>query len=410
MRSPFPVLKEFRSEINWRRLGAEFTVGFVFFTYNFHGFLAYAANHWAPKWLASPMFSLLRFTEKALAFTGAEANAWSPLIAEWLVMGLWWYVAILFITSLMLMKPGRLANGLSGMCVGLAAVVLMSWAGVVLFKTGRFLFLAFHFISSLFNMVFQFINALTGGVLPYLAALALICGVAYVLWKVFQPKVLALYGGLAIAGAGIVWLMLPLLRHLLLLLAPIVAWIVAAFSILVTAILMLILLLGILGALTTIIGMLGRLAIDQFSTAWNAWKGERSIALAGFSVGSAASLLLLVTAGLPEVAGSIDAAWHEHAWFVNTWSPAASHLQALPDVIANPAATVFQHASAPVFDAVILALLLIVAAVGTMRRGEVLDARWDWQYLSADAAKVGGALGFSVVILLIAALLPSQDS
>lgn len=410
MRSPVPALKEFSSHVKWRRLGVELTVGFVFFTYNFHGFLAYAANHWAPEWLAAPTFSLLRFTQKALAFTGAESNAWSDSLANWLVMGLWWYVAILLVTSLIFMRLGRLANGLTGLCVGLASVVLPSWTGVVLVKIGRFFFRAFHFISNVFETVFHFINAVTGGVLPYLAAIALIIGVVYILSEVFQPKTLALYGGLAIAGAGLVWLTLPLLRCLLLPIVPFVTWIVAVLSFLVTAILILILLVGILGALTFVIGMLGRIAIDQFRTAWNAWKGERSIALAGFSVGSATSLLLIVTTGLPEVAGSIDAAWHEHAWMLNTWSPAASHFQALPDVIANAAATIFQHASAPVFDAVVLAFLLIVAALGMMRWEEALDVKWDWQYLSKDAAAVGGALGVSVLILVAAALLPSQDS
>jgi hypothetical protein len=132
------------------------------------------------------------------------------------------------------------------------------------------------------------------------------------------------------------------------------------------------------------------------------------MALAGFSVGSAFALLLTVTAGLPDVAAGIDAAWHEHAWMFNTWSPAASHFQALPDTVVDAFAAMFQHASAPVFDAVVLAVLLTTAGVGALRRWKT-EEDWQARYISTDALKVGGTLGFGVLVLAIAAILPNDS-
>lgn len=418
MISPVPTLKKAISRVNWRFLTAEVAVGLVFFTFNFHGFLGYAANHWAPQWLATPTFSLLRITEKALAFTGS-GNAWSPLLAEWLVLGFWWYLAIVFITSLVFMKPGRLANGLSGLCVGLASVVLLSWAAVVLGKVASIIGAILAFVFSIVDAVFQFISVIIVAVFPYLAGIALVIGAVYALIQLARALSLTLvkYALAAVAALAVVWLALPLLRwfyaSLLLpflnFLAPIVAWIVAALVVVLMAFLAFIAVLGISGVVVFVLGTLGRLAIDQFRTAWEGGKGERPMALAGFSVGSVFALLLTVTAGLPEVAGGIDAAWHEHAWMLNTWSPAASHFQALPDAVAGAFAAMFQHASAPVFDAVVLAALLATAAAGAVRRWDAEEDVWQARYISTDAVKVGGGLAAGLLVLAIAAILPDDS-
>ncbi len=419
MRSPLPALKTPLSDVNWRFLGAELAVGLVFFIFNFRGFLEYAANHWAPLWLANPTFSLLRFTEKALAFTGS-GTAWSPLLAEWLVVGLWWYIAILVATSFVFMKPGRLAHGLSGLCLGLGSIVLLSWTGVVLVKIASIIGAILAFVFSIVGAVFHFISALVAVVFPYLAGIALVIGAMYALVHLARALSLTLvkYVLAAVAAGAVVWLALPLLRWcyaslllpILHFLAPIVAWIFAAVGVVLMFVLAFVAVMGVAGVLVFVVGMLGRLAIDQFRTAWQGGRGERPMALAGFSVGSAFALLLTVTAGLPDVAAGIDAAWHEHAWMLNTWSPAASHFQALPDVVANAAATVFQHANAPIFDAVVVVLLLPAAAVGTMRWGKMLEENWEKRYLSKDAAIVGGTLSLSLVILVAAAYFLPQDS
>ncbi|HSU13770.1 hypothetical protein [Longimicrobium sp.] len=418
MRSPFPAVKKPAASFNWRLLGADLAVGLVFFTYNFRGFLAYVANHWAPQWLANPTLSVLRFTENTLAFTGA-GTAWSPLLAEWLVVGLWWYLAILFVTSLVFMKPGRLANGLSGLCVGLGSVVLLSWMGVVLVKIASTVGVILAFVFSIVGAVFHFISTLVAVIFPYLAGIGLAIGVVYALVHLVRALGLTLvkYALAAVAATAVVWLTVPLLRWcyaslllpILHFLAPIVAWILAAVGVVLMVVLAFVAVLGVAGALVFVLGMLGRLAIDQFRTAWEGGRGERPMALAGFSVGSAFALLLTVTAGLPDVAAGIDVAWHEHAWMLNTWSPAASHFQALPDAVAGAFAAMFQHASAPVFDAVVLAALLTTAAVGAMWRREAEEDAWQARYISVEALKVGAALGFGLLVLVIAANLPDDS-
>ena len=418
MRSPARTLKKAASFVNWRLLAAEVAVGLVFFIYNFQGFLGYAANHWAPQWLANPTFSLLQITEKALAFTGS-GTAWSPLLAEWRVVGFWWYVAIVFVSSLVFMKPGRLANGLSGLCVGLVSVVLLSWAVVVLGKIASIIGAIVAFVFNIADAVFQFISAIIVAVFPYLTGIALVIGAVYTLVKLARALGLTVvkYALTVVAALAIIWLALPLFRWcyaslllpLLNFLAPIVAWIIAALGVVLMVLLAFVAVLGISGAVVFVLGTLGRLAIDQFRTAWAGGRGERPMALAGFSVGSMFALLLTVTAGLPDVAGGIDAAWHEHAWMLNTWSPAASHFQALPDAVSGAFAAMFQQASAPVFDAVVLAALLATAAAGAMRRWDAEEDVWQARYISADAVKVGAGLGAGLLVLAIAAILPDDS-
>lgn len=412
------MLKSLASRVNWRYLSAELAVGFVFFTFNFRGFLAYGANEWAPQWVAKPTFALLRFTESTLAFTGS-GTAWSPRLAEWIVVGLWLYIAILFVTALTFLKPGRLANGLSGLCVGLGSIVLLSWTAVVLVTIAT----AFGtIVTVLFNIVsaiFDFISALIVVAFPYLAGIGLAIGLVYAV--VHFSRALGLTAVKYALGAGasiaIAWMAFPLLRWfyasllipILQFLAPIVAWVAAALGVVLTMVLIMVVVLAIAGALVFVLGLLGRLAIDQFRTAWEGGRGERPMALAGFAVGSAFALLLTVAAGLPDIAGSIDAAWHERAWLLNTWSPAASHFQALPDGLAGAFAAIFQHASAPVFDAVILAALLTTAALGAIRGWEAEEDAWPARYISHDALKVGFGLSLGLLVLVIAATLP-EDS
>ena len=88
--------------------------------------------------------------------------------------------------------------------------------------------------------------------------------------------------------------------------------------------------------------------------------------------------------------------------------PAASHFQALPDTVAGVFAAIFQHASAPVFDGVVLAALLITATAGAMRRWAT-EEDWQARYISADALKVGATLSFSLLVSAIAAILPDDS-
>jgi hypothetical protein len=417
MRSPLPALKKPVSDVNWRLLGAELAVGLVFFIYNFRGFLAYAVNQWTPEWLANPTLSLLRFTDGTLEFIGL-GTAWSPRLALWLVVGLWGYVAILFVSSLVFMKPGRLANGLSGLCVGLGSIVLLSWTGVVLAKIASIIGAVVTFVLSIVGAVFDFISAFVAVVFPYVAGIALVIGVVCALVELARALGLTLvkYALAALAAAAVVWLALPLLRWcyaslllpILHFLGPIVGWIVAALGVVLLVLLAFGAVLAAAGVLVFVLGMLGRLGIEQFRTAWDGGRGERPMALAGFSVGSTFALLLTVTAGLPDVAASIDAAWHEHAWMLSTWSPAASHFQALPDGVAGVFAAIFQHASAPVFDGLVLVGLLVTAVAGTMRPWKT-EEDWQARYISQDAVRVGGTLSLSLLVVAIAAILPDDS-
>ncbi|HEV7587343.1 MAG TPA: hypothetical protein VGO40_04360, partial [Longimicrobium sp.] len=120
------------TKINPRLLVAELTVGIIFCLFNFRSFLAYAADHWAPVWVAGGTHLLIRGCEGALSlFTGSGA-AWSPALANWLVLGFWCYVAAMAGTAVVLTKFSRLGNGFAGLLLGLASIVLLSWIGLLL--------------------------------------------------------------------------------------------------------------------------------------------------------------------------------------------------------------------------------------------------------------------------------------
>jgi hypothetical protein len=85
------------------------------------------------------------------------------------------------------------------------------------------------------------------------------------------------------------------------------------------------------------------------------------------------------------------------------------HFGALPHSVADLFASVFQHVGAPVFDAVLLQGVLATAVVGAMRRWKVEDDAWRARYFSKDALVVGGALSFGLLLVVLAAMAPSED-
>jgi|GEM_PF-4635540 len=406
--------------VKWRLICAEIALGSVVSLYNFRGFLDFAAAHWAPHWLANATVSLMRLSDNVLTvFTGSGA-AWGPRLANWLVIGLWWYIAAVVVSSMVYMRPDRLTNGLSGLCLGLGAIVLLSWAAAVLVKFAVILAWISRFISSIGTVVFHFIASIVAAAFPYLAVIAIVLLAGCVLFKLFRKLGIdtVMSALLLLPCAGVAWLLNPVLRWcytavllpIVHILGPIAAWLLGVVGVILVGIGLVLAVASLVLGLVIGLEIMGKLVIEQFRTAWDAPKGDKAMAFAGFSVGSAFAVLLMVTAGLPEVAVSIDTAWHQHAWLFNTWSPAASHFQALPDGFADALASIFKNVSAPVFDALILIALVPFGAVSMMRRAEVEEGKvWKAQDLGSNAWEIARALAGGVGPVMFAAILP-RDS
>lgn len=178
------------------------------------------------------------------------------------------------------------------------------------------------------------------------------------------------------------------------------------------------------------VGCLGQILIDQFKTAADAGKSQKAVFTASFSLGLSMALILLVAAGSPQatiaqghptvtvetqqqttartsrtaalakkkkgrknrkdrkapittpavvvavppppnpmadVAAMIDRAWSQSTFFFENASPTGVFLAILPSAVEEWARQTFRTASAPIFDAVVLALALALSMVGVLR-------------------------------------------
>jgi hypothetical protein len=173
----------------------------------------------------------------------------------------------------------------------------------------------------------------------------------------------------------------------------------------------------LIGGLLGIIGSFGHLLVDQMRTAWEAGRSRKGILIGSFSLGTSLALILLVSTGTPEsqanpiaqsarvqqltkirpqvpgkksvkkvlrkkrapappvyvpppptpIAVTVDQAWHRGGWILGSTSLTHTFAATLPKAIREWAQQSFTTASAPIFDSVVLAFVIVLSIVGAIR-------------------------------------------
>ena len=249
-------------------------------------------------------------------------------------------------------------------------------------------------------------------------------------------------------------------------LAFLFGWLPAVLAWLFKALLILLCVTSVIG----IVGCLGQILVDQFKTAIEAGKSQKGVLTASFSLGVSIALILLVAAGSPQaavaqghstipimarqettshtarstalakkkrrknrhakiapsttpppaavapppapvpmanIATTIDRAWTESTFVFKTASPTHIFLATLPASVEEWARKTFRTASAPIFDAVVLALVLGFSLIGLLRgvfsRSEI---EYKMRFYNRDLL----AIAVIPILVLIAVLAASQQN
>ena len=426
--------------------------GIVFALFNFDGFLRYAAHHWlSSSWLTDTMVQLSGWPQRFL--TSLNASHLS-LLHDLLVLcfyGVWIYLGLIALLSLVRLNPRIVFSGLLGLTTGAASIGILAWLGVLLVILGgvlvailRFLLRIWSFLVGILSAVWAFIvrilTAIWDFLLPIinflLPILLVIAVVALIVWAVIS--LVRHFGYGAVIAALLTALVGYLLRDVLLvvglwlwsallfvlgilgsilswlglLIGAIVGWI---FRVLIPKILIPVgFVLLIVGSVLMAVGTLGSMLLDQFRAAWHSGSGHKGILLGAFSVGLSFALIFWVSLGSGEASRIVDQAWQETALVADSISPMNVFAGFLPDSVRSASVTMFGGNSAPNFDAIILALILPISYFGVLR-GLTMRTTDEFRasFIHQDVLVVGGALALAIpaiLLVMFAASVPREES
>jgi hypothetical protein len=395
-------------------------VGVLFVVLNFERFVLETVVSWIGlPWLAA----LVTAGTKALqnwvrAATGPEAQALIGIMTvNFLLLKV--YLALLVTTCLLRRRPLPIFYAVLAFAAGVLVVHLLAYGVIIALTAANFAVSVFAFISAaitafitwVFRSVGAFVAAAGFLVLLYLytrqmlwllavlaAGAIVVAIVAYVAPPLFALLVQFARGVLqfvaSIVGPVIAFfnaLMAPVLAFLAWLLAPVIAlvqWLVSTIiapvlGFLLTALLYVVVavLIGLVGS--TGLATVGNLVTDQVRSAFRVRRiGLRSHGLNGFALGSALSLVFLAAAGAPVrgdgnqtgIAALVQISWMRSVVTVDRlfgttgYTEVAAPLQPVQAFAATMPTTVLAFArthlakiQAPLIDAIVLTVLLIIS-------------------------------------------------
>ncbi|HEX3530145.1 MAG TPA: hypothetical protein VH988_24050 [Thermoanaerobaculia bacterium] len=180
-------------------------------------------------------------------------------------------------------------------------------------------------------------------------------------------------------------------------------------------------------AATFVLSLVGRLLVDQVRAAWNAGKGRKEMALAGFALGSALALVVLASVGAPRLSSGVNSGWInclgtlDRTLGANVASSTIGWIQPTTVFVATMPASVerfvlqhFDNANPPLVDSLILLIVLAMATISVtlalfLSREESTKGYSDY-FLPREYLEVFGGLLFAVVLLFVAAASEGDQS
>lgn len=389
---------------------------------------------------------------------------------QWLVIcfwGLWLFLGAVLLLALSRWRPTIAGAAVGGLTVGLFSLAILSWLGFLVAAIVSVLGVIWSFLGRIAHIVGEFLAWLFALALPAIAVAAAI-GAIILLWKHFGPvKLMVAVAGvvsLYLLGpalrAFLERVVLPFLRWLGAILESLFGWLAAVIKWLAVAVVWLVKAVVViagaalaLGMIIGVLGSLGQIVIDQMKTAWEVGRSRKGILIGSFSLGSSLALILLVSVGAPEsqaanpavtaprpidrvapkfpgkkkkskkkaartasvyvppspppaISDTVDQAWHRAGWVLKDVPLTHVFVGTLPSGVGAWARRTFRSASAPIFDAVLLAVALGLSIIGTLsgvfsRKEIPLTVRFYRQDLVGLAA---------LPILLIVAILAASEA
>lgn len=392
-----------KPKANWRTQVAEkllaFCLGIVYAYLNFPRLLqTLAERHILDR--ESRDFCVTFFQQPQLwmsSITGPRALPEFVVLMTCCFSGVAIYVVLLGAFSLRQGRPKLLLAGLLGLFAGFIGFQAIAWVALIVFAILR---IAYAILLALGNIASHVAFFFTSGPgrWPLLAIVAV--GWAYALydqWKKYLIQFLSLVGltcllhylvpAIGRLMHGILVFIESILTQFVL---PIVAFLIS-WLIMVTIV------AGAVCAVVAVVSSFGQLVIDQFRAAWNAGRGTKGVVNGAFSIGTALSLILLTSVANPKLVEGVQHGWnrslacldteigtHFSAGEIGSFSPAEAFAILLPESVHHFTFSYFVSASAPLYDAAVLLLILIVTCAGILR--------YSWQRLAHTANDVAFTL------------------
>jgi hypothetical protein len=304
------------------------------------------------------------------------------LFARWAILSFGLFVGLLLLNSIRHQTANIFVSGVGGLLLGL---FVLTWVSFFLFLLGILLLcigLVFALLNWIFTAIISFflwppvLFTLIGlgvviavvVVIAYLRQLSLEQVLAWLkqLFRMLTTRVLFTLLGLAAAVAVVWFVVIPLwvayIAPVLVAIAawlkeyvaPVIVWIMSALGVLFIALL----------ALTAIIGvfvLLGLQFIDQLSSARVCGRDIYGAFAAGFSVGAAAGLTLLVCSANGDYRSVVNAAWASMSPIFAGADIAGAVYALMPASEEAILHALFAKASPPIFDSALIVGTLFLA-------------------------------------------------
>lgn len=388
--------------------------------FSLNGLLRFAASQWWPDTRTGAVLTSIASIPDALygKLPGGPFLLFE-LLLRWVVILLAAHLLLLLIASLRHQSLTIFTSGVSGFFIGLFSLTWLSFL-LLIFVLLIFLFKLIMWLLRvviaaigsflLWTPVFYTIVAIVGIVIV-VAIIALLKEISFrAVWESFKEwlrnlsarPLVFLFGLLAVAA--LIWFVgIPLWQHYIspILLAirdwlaeyvvPILSWIGALLLTIIAGALVGLAVLGFLG-------VLGCQLADQFKASRTCGSDTHQSFGAGFGIGAAMALVLLVCAANPDFRSLVLTSWSETSPVLSSMDLSAAVYYFMPARIETGLHEALAKASLPVFDLVVLLLSLLVAnsslITGMLSRVTVRPLRElvAWRSLPPVAAALFGVL------------------
>jgi hypothetical protein len=369
-------------KLTFLQITCTFFFGLIVCVFSLNGVLKYIGGRWPGTKAGNTLLALGAIPDGVYkAWHGREYFV-LELLGRWVFLSLAVFICLLLLNSIRHQTVNIFISGAGGLFLG---VFVLTWLSLLIFLVViilKIVFVILGLLQWLFATILSFI--FWPPVLYTLIGLGILVGIVFLIAQLrdisfeeclawlkgllgrLSVNPLLIVGG-TIAAIALIWFVgIPLWREyispLLSLIgawlrefvAPILAWVMSALIVIIGGLLA-------LAASISVLFILGRQFIEQLGSAHSCGRDIHRAFAAGFTMGAAAGLALLVCSANDQYHAAINAAWAgtspmfanaDIVWVVYALMPKSAEilLQGL-----------FMKASLPIFDAALLVVTLFLA-------------------------------------------------
>lgn len=364
------------------QIGSTLFFGLIVCVFSLNGVLRNIGNKWPGTKIGDVLVVLASVPNGIYDALPGVKYFLLELLLRWVLLSLAVFICLLLLNSIRHQTVNIFISGTGGLLIGLFA---LTWISLLVFL-GRIVFICVVWLLGLFQWIIAAILSFlfwvpvlytlvgVGAVVGVIVLIALLKDVSLEdmldwfkgLIAKLSVKPLLVAAGVVVAAALVWFVLVPVWREyitpLLMLIAawlseyvaPILTWILSA-------VLVLILLLLALAVTVVVLFILGRQLIDQFKSAHTCGRDMHSAFAAGFAVGAAAGLALLVCSTNDEYRAVVNASWAGTSPIFADADVVAAVYAFMPRNAEALLKGFFTKASLPLFDSTLLVATLFLA-------------------------------------------------